>query len=319
MVSVRKFLHYPHTYCSPFNRSDPLIQCPRGSPQEILHYLQKYMRLLAVSRWRYLQSAYTTSKLPAAPWAGMDTALLRALEACTQITFRVQRQCSKFDVVGPERMLCSYEGDNFVLDQQVVRAALKSFRSLVSTQSPSASTLSPSSYYLRLLLEPTSKPLDLSESSWQDPATSILLLEWRAALLVHEHSRTVAEPDASVNQRVSKAVTEAFIAAQVGEIINSLSLPADSTPSVRALYILVSPFPLIVRDSSVLISPTVSTYDCGICACGPIVLWRVLRSSGLSFQRSCAFSPDGYSESVPGDTAQCNWVERCIWIHRLGA
>jgi acyl-CoA oxidase len=71
---------------------------------------------------------------------------------------------------------------------------------------------------------------------------SILLLEWRAALLVREHSRTVSEPDASVNQRVSKAVTEAFIAAQVGEIIDSLSLPANSTSSVRELYLLVSLF-----------------------------------------------------------------------------
>ena len=70
--------------------------------------------------------------------------------------------------------------------------------------------------------------------------TSILLLEWRAAVLVREHSQTVAEPDATVNQRVSKAVTEAFVAAQVGEIITSLSLSASSAHTVRTLYMLVS-------------------------------------------------------------------------------
>lgn len=140
----------------------------------------------------------------------------------------------------PENILYSYEGDNFVLDQQVVRAALKSFRSLFSSQSPSASTLSPFSYYLRLLLEPSSQPPDLSESSWKDPATSILLLEWRAAFLVRAHSQTADEPDASVNQRVSKAVTEAFVASQVDKTIASLSLPARSAQPVHALYLLVS-------------------------------------------------------------------------------
>jgi len=158
------------------------------------------------------------------------------------IIFPVQRKCPdpRYCVNIPESTLYSYEGDNFVLDQQVVRAAVKSFRSLFSSQSPSASTLSSSSYYLRLLLEPSTSPPDLSELTWQDPATSILLLEWRAALLVREYSQTAAEPDASVNQRVSKAATEAFIAAQVGQIIRSLSLPACSVDSVRALYILVS-------------------------------------------------------------------------------
>ena len=147
--------------------------------------------------------------------------------------------------------MCSYEGDNFVLDKQVVRAALKSFRALFSSHSPSASALSPSSSYLRLLLEP-SEPPELSESSLQDPMMLILLLEWRAALLVREHSETAAEPDAGVDQRVSKAVTEAFIAAQVGKMITSLSLPASarSAHCIRALYMLVSLLYLGTSDTA---------------------------------------------------------------------
>lgn len=47
-----------------------------------------------------------------------------------------------------------------------------------------------------------------------------MLLEWRAAFLVHELAQTVDQPDANIAQRVSKAVTEAFVAARVGEMIH---------------------------------------------------------------------------------------------------
>jgi hypothetical protein len=43
---------------------------------------------------------------------------------------------------------------------------------------------------------------------WRDPATSILLLDWRATLVVQELAKNAKEPDASVSQRVSKAVSE---------------------------------------------------------------------------------------------------------------
>ncbi|KAF8056038.1 peroxisomal oxidase [Lyophyllum atratum] len=131
----------------------------------------------------------------------------------------------------------TYEGDNFVLDQQVVRAALKSYKTLFSSADPPASSLSPSSHYLRLLL-PSNQPPTATDASWQDPAFAISLLEWRAALLVQEHAQTFEIPDASVNQRVSKAVTEAFIAVQVGEIIANLVLSAPTREVVRSLYTL---------------------------------------------------------------------------------
>lgn len=67
----------------------------------------------------------------------------------------------------------------------------------------------------------------------------INLLEWRAARLVEEHARTLATVDATVNQRISKAVTEAFIAVQVGEITGNLTLPEPTCQVVRSLYTLV--------------------------------------------------------------------------------
>lgn len=112
-----------------------------------------------------------------------------------------------------------------MLDQQVIRAALKAFQKVLSSRSsPSSSTaplqLSPSADYLRLLVDPSNTPPILDQSvCWHDPATSVTLLEWRAALLVHELAQTAKNPDANMYQRVSKAVTEAFVAARVGEMI----------------------------------------------------------------------------------------------------
>ncbi|KJA24892.1 hypothetical protein HYPSUDRAFT_65201 [Hypholoma sublateritium FD-334 SS-4] len=116
----------------------------------------------------------------------------------------------------------TYEGDNFVLDQQVVRSALKSYHQLFSAKTPSVALLSPSSSYLRFLISRPSVAPSLSAQELRDPATAIYLLELRAALIVHEHAQHAADQDASVNQRVSKAVTEAFIAMQVRGMIDGL-------------------------------------------------------------------------------------------------
>ncbi|KIM41888.1 hypothetical protein M413DRAFT_445097 [Hebeloma cylindrosporum] len=133
----------------------------------------------------------------------------------------------------------TYEGDNFVLDQQVVRAALKSYRSLFASKPPAVASLTPSSAYLRHLVNPPTIPASFSDKDWRDPATSILLLELRAAFLVHEHAQNALETDASANQRVSKAVTESFVAAQVGGMINSLSsMPAKDRVTVSKVFLL---------------------------------------------------------------------------------
>ncbi|KAJ7653680.1 peroxisomal oxidase [Mycena polygramma] len=135
----------------------------------------------------------------------------------------------------------TYEGENFVLDGQVLRAAMKAFRAIFTSTPPArASSLSPTSQYLRLLLDKTLSPPELSPSPWKQPGTAILLLEWRAALLVHETAQNLAEPDATATQRVSRAVTEAFVAARVGEMIDALAttLKKHEAEVVRKLYIL---------------------------------------------------------------------------------
>ncbi|OBZ74783.1 Peroxisomal acyl-coenzyme A oxidase 1 [Grifola frondosa] len=115
----------------------------------------------------------------------------------------------------------TYEGDNFVLDQQVVRAALKSYRHLLSLSSQSSSVLTPSTRYLRFVTAEES-PSMADAPSWEDPHTAVLLLERRAAFMVKERATNDGDPDASVDQRVSKAVTEAFVAAQIDDILKPL-------------------------------------------------------------------------------------------------
>ncbi|KAF9234866.1 acyl-CoA dehydrogenase/oxidase C-terminal [Melanogaster broomeanus] len=128
----------------------------------------------------------------------------------------------------------TYEGDNFVLDGQVVRAALKSYNLLSSAPDrPLASY----SNYLRLLKGDSPKRPMISESTWQDPRAIIHLLEWRAALAVQNYAQTADDPDASINQRLAKAITEAFVATQVGEMIADLnSLPQSGARALRDLY-----------------------------------------------------------------------------------
>ncbi|KAL0578790.1 hypothetical protein V5O48_003202 [Marasmius crinis-equi] len=146
------------------------------------------------------------------------------------------------------------EGENYVLDQQVVRAALKAFTRLTAfakTQSQDklnefVNSLPPSSVYLRRLLPGSdrrlSEPPVLFEASWTDPSVLISLLEWRAALLVHEVAQTTDAHDATIYQRVSKAVTEAFVAGRVGEMLALLNEREVIGPKdkefVKRVYIL---------------------------------------------------------------------------------
>ncbi|KAL0578791.1 hypothetical protein V5O48_003203 [Marasmius crinis-equi] len=153
----------------------------------------------------------------------------------------------------PHPSCSSYEGENYVLDQQVVRAALRTFTTLIScakTQSQDklnelADSLPPSSIYLkRLLPGPDKRPSEppvLSEASWADPGVLISLLEWRAALLVHEVAQTTDALEATIYQRVSKAVTEAFVAGRVGEmlvLLNEREIGPKDKEVVKRVYIL---------------------------------------------------------------------------------
>lgn len=65
-------------------------------------------------------------------------------------------------------------------------------------------------------------------------------------MLVHESAQTLSEPDATMTQRVSRAVTEAFVAARVGEMIAALStdLQPREAEVVKKVYLLAS-FPFL--------------------------------------------------------------------------
>ncbi|KAH0833857.1 acyl-CoA dehydrogenase/oxidase C-terminal [Lanmaoa asiatica] len=131
----------------------------------------------------------------------------------------------------------TYEGDNFVLDGQVVRAALKSYNLLASAPDR---PLGSHSNYLRLLSgDPPSRPV-ISSTMWQDHAAIIHLLEWRAALAVQSAARNLDHPDAGINRRLSKAITEAFVATQVGDMVSDLnSLSQNEASALGDLYLLV--------------------------------------------------------------------------------
>lgn len=132
----------------------------------------------------------------------------------------------------------TFEGDNFVLDGQVVRAATKLCKTVLSSTSSAAKLPLPSAY-LRLLSATSEAPPQVTASTWHDVRTVVLLLEWRAALMVKNFTQTSAsgDVDASVNQRLAKAVTEAFVAAQVGEMISNLAvLPSEDAKVVGCLY-----------------------------------------------------------------------------------
>ncbi|EGO20267.1 hypothetical protein SERLADRAFT_477680 [Serpula lacrymans var. lacrymans S7.9] len=117
----------------------------------------------------------------------------------------------------------TYEGDNFVLDGQVIRTALKSYSNIYSTKTSSMSSLSPFSSYLRLC-HSTKPPQITNSSTWDDLASVILLLELRAAFVVRDFARNQGDDDASASQRVSRAVVDAFVATQIGHIVKDLHI-----------------------------------------------------------------------------------------------
>ena len=152
----------------------------------------------------------------------------------------------------------SYEGDNFVLDGQVVRAALKSYKLLISTPDR---PLGLHSNYLRLLSGGQSSRPVMSTTMWQDHAAIIHLLEWRAALAVQSAAQNLNHPDAGINHRLSKAIAEAFVATQVGDMVATLNeLPHNERRALRDLYLLVSPNDSV--ELALFIAPTAISSIC---------------------------------------------------------
>ncbi|KAG1859510.1 peroxisomal oxidase [Suillus tomentosus] len=114
----------------------------------------------------------------------------------------------------------TFEGDNFVLDGQVVRAATKLCKAVLSLTSAVANLPLPSAY-----LRPS------TASTWHN-VRSVVLLEWCAALMVKNFTQMQASGD-----HLARAITEAFVAAQVGEMINNLTnLPSEDARVIGCLY-----------------------------------------------------------------------------------
>ncbi|KAH7882117.1 peroxisomal oxidase [Phlebopus sp. FC_14] len=127
----------------------------------------------------------------------------------------------------------TYEGDNYVLDGQVVRAALKSYKSLFSNSNYSLGLHS----YLRLLqVDDPARP-QINATIWQHSRSIIRILEWRAALAVKNYAQAADELDGGINHRLSKAITESFVAARVGDMISALDkLPQEEARVLGELY-----------------------------------------------------------------------------------
>ena len=134
----------------------------------------------------------------------------------------------------------TYEGDNFILDLQVVRAAVKAFKRYTSATKPNPSTLSPTTTYLRLISQQS--PADATAGEWADPRCSVYLLEQRALNMVREYAQHESDSDATAPQRVARAATEAFVAAQLETFIHDLpsQLSGKNAHAVKDLLTLVS-------------------------------------------------------------------------------
>ena len=316
-VLFQAFLFPESRSCFNFFRSNHFKSCraiykkamPPSSPRCMLSRVAlKFSLQLLVSR---------TWKLLDALWVAMDIVPSQDSVVFTLTIYQVQRAPYHYFLFTPTNVyqyLYSYEGDNFVLDQQVVRAAVKSHNNMF--ESRDTSTLSPSTAYLRLLLGNAAGPSLSPDTSWQDPVTAIHLLEWRAALLVREYAQNIDELDAFAGQRVAKAVTEAFVATRVGDIIKSLpdriAGRQDDIRHLEKLYLLVRSFLLSRIDllSDVLYSVPFDNSRNGYC--------------GSPFVR-CPRYGQCYSHLETRYQRYQYWVvtwgyrpDRRIWLHGLG-
>lgn len=125
-----------------------------------------------------------------------------------------------------------------MLDFQVVRAAVKAFKSFSSASGPSAALLSPFTRFLRHASQQSTPPSPLS---WHDPGVAVTLLERRALCAVRHYATHEADPDASAAQRVARAVTEAFVAAQVESFVHTVpsQLPGEEAHVLTDVLLLV--------------------------------------------------------------------------------
>lgn len=132
----------------------------------------------------------------------------------------------------------------FVLHQQVVCAALKSYNSHVRSNASDSSIaiLSPFNAYMRYTHRSHSAaPGVSSPSAWTNHHWLVQVLEWRAVRAVEAYAslNTKGEIDASADKRVCRPVTEAFVAGQASEMIDGLPFADPTITIVSSLLRLV--------------------------------------------------------------------------------
>lgn len=212
-----------------------------------------------------------------------------------------------------------------MLDQQVVRAALKAYDALVARKTKSTSDLTPSSAYLRLLVQDELTADTLSSTSWEDPRTAILLLEERAAAMVQERAKHRDAPDASSDHRVARAVVDAFVAVQVGENIrDSESVVGGREAQVlKKLYLLVSSAYsqgiLGVLTDRHIVSADYRGKRIGRHFVVQPLVWIWIGGCISGAGRSVKSAASGDQADLLGHPSRGGWLDGWVWLQRLGA
>ncbi|GAA5989874.1 hypothetical protein JCM10908_002357 [Rhodotorula pacifica] len=151
----------------------------------------------------------------------------------------------------------TYEGDNFILNLQVARSALKAFTSLVTAKAPKEALagLTPSSAYLSSLVPAPKLPIAAPSSveAWQDHSTLLRLLSLRAALSVARIARMIQHGKKFGELSwecvaLSEAVVEAFLGkVMVETLAEGGSLTRDAGSNERKVLRQVVTFFLLHR------------------------------------------------------------------------
>jgi acyl-CoA oxidase len=168
-----------------------------------------------------------------------------ASEVSGQIGSQLTREPSLLESGVLFLLVRRYEGDNYVLVQQVVRAAVKSLQAVLSSSDrvKAAKSMPQSTYFLRLLPDLAEAHVAPSPLTWS-AADAVYLLELRAAHMVKDYaSRSKHQSsDGSADWRVARAVTEAFVAPRIGKVIVDVErkLRTPTAATVIALMRLVS-------------------------------------------------------------------------------
>ncbi|BGP19965.1 hypothetical protein JCM10213v2_008096 [Rhodosporidiobolus nylandii] len=206
---------------------------PSGE-QQVIRYPSVYMRLTL--------HGHLTAALSSSPTAPATSALLAETHA---LTAGLKVYCSTAAVEGLETLRramgghgflasagvgrlyadelpgVTYEGDNYLLNLQVARAALKSYQAFSRS---SSAPLTPFSAFLRSQSLATPLSLPSSPACWSSPALLLNLLDLRAALLTRRLALLLESGRAWEHLswecvELSRAVSESWLARKMAEAV----------------------------------------------------------------------------------------------------